>query len=86
MQNLMENLLELIQNENTAFRTEDIREYLTRYNLHSHSRSGIVTIYVYIAIIFAKRGHIHASNFATLMSHNFVYDYAITLKCSPTLV
>ena len=23
---------------------------------------------------FAKRGLIHASNFATLMSHNFVYD------------
>ena len=27
---------------------------------------------------FAKRGVIHASNFATLMSHNFVCDHAIT--------
>ena len=31
-----------------------------------------------------ERGLIHASDFATLMSHNFVYDYAITLKFSPT--
>ena len=35
---------------------------------------------------FAKRGLIHASDFATLMSHNFVCDYAITLKVSPTIV
>ena len=35
---------------------------------------------------FAKRGLILTSDFATLMSHNFVCDQAITLKVSPTLV
>ena len=34
---------------------------------------------------FAKRGLIHASDFATLMSHNFICDQAITLKISRTL-
>ena len=30
--------------------------------------------------------YVHASDFVTLMSHNFVCDQAITLKVSPTLV
>ena len=35
---------------------------------------------------FVKRGLIHTSDLATLMSHNFVCDYAVTLQFSPTLV
>ena len=35
---------------------------------------------------FVKRGLIHASDFATLMSHNFVCGQAITSTFSPTLV
>ena len=35
---------------------------------------------------FGKRGLIHAYDFATLMSHNFVCDYTIILNFSPTLV
>ena len=36
----------------------------------------VATVYV---IGFAKRGLIHASDFTTLMKHNFICDYAITL-------
>ena len=32
---------------------------------------------------FAKRDLIYTSNFATLIIHNFVCDYTITLKVSP---
>ena len=35
---------------------------------------------------FGKRGLIHAFDFATLMSHNFICDYAIIVNFSPTLV
>ena len=35
---------------------------------------------------FAKRGLIHASNFPTLMSHNFICKRAIKLKFSVILV
>ena len=35
---------------------------------------------------FRKRGLIHAFDFATLMSHNFVCDYTIIVNFSPTLV
>ena len=34
---------------------------------------------------FAKRGHIYVSNFATLISHNFVCDIEL-LNCSYTLM
>ena len=35
---------------------------------------------------FAKRGLIHASDFATLMRHNFICSSAIKLKFTVTLV
>ena len=35
---------------------------------------------------FANRSYIHAFNLASLMSHNFVCDYTITLKISLTFV
>ena len=35
---------------------------------------------------FAKRGLIHASNFPTLTSHNFIFKQAIKLKFSVLLV
>ena len=40
----------------------------------------------HIVTEFAKRGLIHASDFPTLTSHNFICKQAITLKFSVLLV
>lgn len=41
---------------------------------------------VIIVTGFAKKGFIHASDFATLMKHNFACAYAIKVKFTVTLV
>ena len=45
----------------------------------------LIFYHSYIYIRKSKKGLIHASDFATLISHNFVCDHAITLKVSRTL-
>ena len=52
---------------------------LRPYLLYSYICSYIAT---YVTG-FAKRSLIHTSDFANLMSHNFVCDYAVTFKFSP---
>ena len=46
-----------------------------------------IYIYSYIYVTgFAKRGLIHASDFANLMRHNFVCSLAMKLKFTVSLV
>ena len=59
--------------------------YKCNYNSLNVSKDRYILIeqspYLYVTG-FGKR----VSDFATLMSHNFVYDYTIILNFSPTLV
>ena len=48
---------------------------------------GVVVNFLYTYVTgFAKRGLIHASNFATLMRHNFICGSAMKLKFTVSLV
>ena len=46
-------------------------------------KKGLIHTYV---TGFVKRGLIQASDFTTLISHNFICDFAITINFSPTIV
>ena len=54
----------------------------TKYYIIHHA---IIADITYVTE-FAKRGLIHASDFLTLMSHNFICKQAIRLKFSVLLV
>ena len=67
-------LREEVKQHLTFLSTFDVDLYKTQFDLMSIlNTTGYVTK-------SAKRGLIHTSDFATLMSHNFVCDQAITLK------
>ena len=54
-------------------------------NVHIKGCTHLLSDWLFVAE-FAKRGLIHASNFPTLMSHNFICKQATWLKFSVLLV
>ena len=54
-------------------------------NIYTYIVCMYVCMYVYVTR-FAKRGLIHASDFATLMRHNFICGSAMKLKFTVSLV